>query len=229
MLLSECIERRLDTTYPFFTDDAPAAEVYALMRQGHLASAPVLHEGKVCAMVTIPDLVTAVQSKKTAALSLRDLALPEQGGIGVHEHLFDIFPGALLFPGTIIPVTRDDGSYAGTIEKKVVLEKIAEVFHLGEESLTLELDVPSSGLKLSEVIASIEKNDATVLSSGLYHADSEGEGMIVTFRVLTHDWFRLVQNMGKYGYSIRYSTPLSDEGEDEMREKALEFIRLMDM
>jgi len=229
MLLNEFIESVLDTTAPFFTDDAVASEVYSVMRQGHLESAPVLHEGKLYSIVTIADLLPVAVSEKTALTALRDLPLQQYGSIGLHEHLFDLFPGVSLFPGMWVPVVDNGGRYAGTVEKRVVLEKMAEVFHLGEESLTLELDVPSSGLKLSEVIASIEKNDATVLSSGLYHSEPEGEGMIVIFRILTHDWFRLVQNMAKYGYSIRYSTPLSDEGVDEIREKALEFIRLMDM
>lgn len=229
MLLSECIERTLDTQAPFFSDDALSSEVYAIMRKGHIEGAPVLHDGTLSAMITVTDLIEVVQSEKTASLALRDLPLQQAGSIGLHEHLFDIFPRLINFHGEIIPVTHNDGSYAGTVEKRVVLDCIAEVFHLGEESRTLELDVPSSGLKLSEVIASIEKNDATVLSSGLYRPDRGAEGMVVTFRVLTHDWFRLVQNMGKYGYSIRYSTPLSDDSEDEMREKALEFIRFMDM
>jgi hypothetical protein len=229
MLLNECIESGLDATYPSFEDDAVVADVFASMQKGRLESAPVLHEGKVTAIVTILDLLQVTQSKKTSGQRLNDLQLQRPGSAGIHDHLFDIFPRLHLFPGTVIPVTHDDGRYAGAIEKSMVLQKLTELFHLGEGGMTLELDIPSSGLKLSEVVAAFEKNDAMVLSCGLYQSAPTGDGMVVTFRIQTHDWFRLVKNMEKYGYSIRYSSPLFREGEDELREKALEFIRFMDM
>jgi CBS domain-containing protein len=229
MLLSDFIERKLDTAYPFFTDDAVVDEVFAFMRQEHFESAPVLHGGKVKAMVTIMDILEVVESKKMKGRTLFDLHLQPAGSVGVHEHLFDLFERLDSFSGSVIPVTDDDGRYAGIIEKRLVLEKFSEVFHLGEDSMTLELNVPSSGLKLSEVIAAFEKNDAMVLSSGMYRAVAEGQEAVVTFRIQTHDWFRLVKNIEKYGYSINYASSLSRQGDDELREKALEFIRMMDM
>ena len=53
--------------------------------------------------------------------------------------------------------------------------------------------------------------------------------MLLPFRVQTHDQFRLVKNVEQYGYAIRYASPLSASEYDELREKALEFIRYMDM
>ena len=95
--------------------------------------------------------------------------------------------------------------------------------------MTLELNIPAFELKLSEVIATLEKNDATVLSFGMYPSTAEGDGMVVSFRVQTHDLFRLVKNLEKYGYSIRYTSAFFTERDDELREKALEFIHFMDM
>ena len=115
------------------------------------------------------------------------------------------------------------------LNKARVLEEVAGVFHLNDDGLTLELDVPTFGLKLSEVVAALEKNDAMVLSFGMYHPEPESERMLLTFRVQSHDQFRLIKNMEKYGYSIRYTSSLSKAGEDELREKALEFLRFMDM
>jgi acetoin utilization protein AcuB len=95
--------------------------------------------------------------------------------------------------------------------------------------MTLELDIPAFELKLSEVIATLEKNDATVLSFGMYRATPKDDSMVITFRVQTHDLFRLVKNMEKYGYLIRYTSPFFKESDDELRDKALEFIHFMDM
>ena len=95
--------------------------------------------------------------------------------------------------------------------------------------MTLELDIPAFELKLSEVVATLEKNDATVLSFGMYRATSKDDSMVLTFRIQTHDLYRLVKNMEKYGYMIRYSSPFFKERDDELRDKALEFIHFMDM
>ena len=229
MLLNDFIEQSLDTTGPVFADEALALEVLAIMQKGGHECAPVLHEGKITAMVTIPDLLTLEQIHKTEAMRLCDLKLEKAESIGLHEHLFDIFSRIRIFSTHLIPVSKEDGSYAGVLEKEILFKHIAALFHLCEGGITLELEVPSFDLKLSEVIAALEKNDATVLSFGIYPAAPEGEGMVIAFRLQTHDLFRLVKNLEKYGYLIRYTSPLFNEKDDEMREKALEFIRFMDM
>ena len=229
MLLNECIESCLAADYPFFSDDADVVDVISSMQEGRLESVPVLHEGKIIAMLTLLDLLPILQSRKKMKLSLRDLKLEPTESIGRHEHLFDVFSRIRSFPGTLIPVSEEDGKFVGVIQKVTLLEKIATVFHLGEVGMTLELDIPAFELKISEVIATLEKNDATVLSFGMYRATADGDSIVVSFRVQTHDLFRLVKNLEKYGYSIRYTSPFFTERDDELREKALEFIHFMDM
>ncbi len=225
MLLTECVEHNLDTTCPVFTDDDLVVEVLALMQEEGLDCAPVLHEGSIWAMVTILDLLPVQHSKKR----LKELKLGHAESIGLHEHLFEIIARMDSFSCALIPVSEGDEHYVGVVEKAVLFEHFTDIFHLGEEGVTLELDVPSSDLKLSQVIATLEKNDATVLSCGMYPAVPEGMGMVVTFRLQTHDLFRLVANLEKYGYLIRYTSPFFKIKDDEMREKALEVMRFMDM
>ncbi|MFZ4525072.1 MAG: CBS domain-containing protein [Chlorobium sp.] len=224
MLLNNCVEDSLDTSFPFFSDNDLVVDVLSLMQQKGVECAPLLHKGKVASMVTLLDLLPAQQSRK----QLMDLKLEHAYSIGLHEHLFDIVVRMDLFPYHFIPVSGEDGDYVGVIQKSALFENIATVFHLREECMTLELDVPSYDLKLSEIIATIEKNDATVLSCGIYPAAPDGEGLVLTFRLQIHDFYRLVSNLKKYGYMIRYSSPFSEK-DDEMREKALEFIMFMDM
>jgi CBS domain-containing protein len=228
MLLTEYIKSNLDTTCPVFADDALAAEALALMQEKKLECAPLLHEEQIRAMVTITDLLL-VQSEKKASVHLGELNLKKVESIGLHEHLFDVFSRIRDFSFSLIPVSDKEGKYVGVVEKVILLERLSAIFHLGEEAVTLELDVPSSDLKVSEVIATLEKNDATVLSFGMYTAAPEDEGIVITFRLQTHDLFRLVKNLEKYGYVIRYTSPFFKEKDDDLREKALEFIHFMDM
>ncbi len=225
MLLNEWVKDHLDITVPFFADNDLVVEVLSLMQEGGVDCAPLLHDGKITAMVTILDLLPLRQSKKR----LKELTFENAESIGLHEHLFDIFSRTSSIHTTLIPVSEEGGRYVGVIEKEALFKQISDIFHLGDEGVTLELDVPSVDLKLSEVIAILEKNDATVLSFGSYFAAPDGEGTVLTFRLQTYDLFRLATNLGKIGYQIRYTSPFFREKEDEMREKALEFIRFMDM
>jgi CBS domain-containing protein len=229
MLLNECIENSLDRACPVFADDVFVETALAFLQEAGYGCAPVLHDGKITAMVTIMDLLLSQQAAKTNEMRLSELKLEAVESIGLHEHLFEIFSRINTFSWSLIPVLKEDGSYAGVMQKAILLDYIAAIFRLGEEGITLELEVPSFDLKLSEVIAALEKNDATILSFGMYPAVPAGDGMVLFFRLQTHDLFRLVKNLEKYGYLIRYTSPFFKEKDDDMREKALEFIHFMDL
>jgi len=225
MLLTECVEHHLITTVPVFADDDLAVEALGVMQAMAIDCAPVLHHGKVRAMVTLLDLLPAQQSNKR----LNELHLAHVETIGLHDHLFETLARLDAAPSALVPVADDDGRYAGVVEKAALLRHLADIFHLGDDCATLELDVPSYDLKLSEIIAVIEKNDATVLSFGLSSAEPEGSGVVLIFRLQTHDLFRLVTNVKQYGYLIRYHSPFFRAREDEMREMALEVMRFIEM
>jgi len=225
MLLTDYVGHHLNTTSPVFTDDDLVADTLAFMQEEGLDCVPVLHEGNIRAMVSLLDLLPESHSKKR----LKELKLGHAESIGRHEHLFEVIARMGSFPCAVIPVSEEDGHYAGVIDKSLLVEHLNDIFHFGEGAVTIELDVPTYDVKLSEVIATFEKNDATVLSCGMYPAAPEGVGMVLTFRLQTHDLFRLVTNLEKYGYLIRYTSPFFREKDDTMREKALEVMRFMEM
>lgn len=225
MLLNDLIEKSLDPAYPAFEDDALSLEVLDVMESGNYDSLPVLHEGRVYAVVTVQDLLQARHLDENEAFPLSELPLLRIECLTPQDHLFDAFSRVRSLPGSAVPLTDKEGRYLGCLRKTLIYEKTGDLLRLGEEGMTIELDLPSVGLKLSEIVAIIEKNDATVVGFGMYH----GPEMSAAFRVQTHDFFRLVKNLEKYGYSIRYSSPIFQEKDEALREKALEFIRLMDM
>ena len=130
MLLTECIESCLDATCPFFGDDALIVDALAFMQKGGYECLPVLHEGKFTAMVTLLDLLLAEQFNTIKGASLGELKLEKAESIGLHEHLFNIFSRISTFSSFIIAVSDEDGRYVGVIEKVILLERIAAIFHL---------------------------------------------------------------------------------------------------
>jgi len=230
MLLSDCITNCLERQYPAFEDSAPAAEVLAALRKKGLSAVPVLHGGKFAAMASFADFDRFVEKKgPIEGVSMKKLGLKATAAASTGEDLFVFFSRIAAIAGPVVPVAGEGGEYEGVIRKDRLLERVAEIFHLGVDGMTLEIEVPMFGVKISEVVAAVEKNDATVLSFGSYVPTPEGEGRVIIMRLLAHDPLRLVKNIEKYGYVIRYAAPLSAVTDEDLKEKALEFIRFMDL
>ncbi|MDP8306367.1 MAG: CBS domain-containing protein [Candidatus Chlorobium antarcticum] len=227
MLLSDCIQSCLDDRYPVFQDTKTIKELQAAMRAGGYNCVPVCHKGKFSGMALQNELELVVEAP---GKKLRDLTFPVSPTAASNEHLLALFSRMEFFPETIIPVIDPEtGEYLGVVHKERLFMKMAEVFHLVGDAMTLELEVPAFGLTVSEVIAVLEKNDATVLSFGSYHPSPEGESRVLILRLQVHDGYHLVKTLEQYGYMIRYAAPLSGGNDDNLREKALEFIRVMDL
>ena len=193
-----------------------------------LEEAPVLKDGRLFALVSPDCLLRAAQAEDDVQLGQMRFSEPET--LYEDEHVLDAFDRLSdNRTGNLLPVTDQDGGYKGVVTKSELLKEIAGIFHFSETGSTLEIEAPALGVKVSEIIGVIEKNDATVLSFGIVEPEPGAQTMVMTFRIQSQDIYRLVTNLEKYGYFIRYAKPSVDGGADELREKALEFMRYIDM
>ncbi|ABB23880.1 CBS domain-containing protein [Pelodictyon luteolum] len=230
MLLSDCMAHCLERHYPAFEDTTQADVVLGVLRREGLEAVPVLRDRKFVALVSYADFYRILEKKGTLeGLTMRKLGLKKAPAVASGDDLFVFFSRLGSISGPVIPVVDEGGVFEGVIRKDRLLGRVAEIFHLGAEGMTLELEVPAFGMKISEVVDAIEKNDATVQSFGSYIPSPEGEGMVIILRLIAQDPFRLVKNLEKYGYVIRYAAPLSAVTDEDLKEKALEFIRFMDL
>jgi acetoin utilization protein AcuB len=219
----------IEASYPVFALDEPAAHVARTLADGGLAFAPVLDGGRYVGMVSLSALLSGRKGWPSAKTLLASARLEVVPAFALDDQVFEKLHAVVAARGDVVPVTDAEGLYAGVVTKQGILGFLAARFHSGEGSSTLEIVVPPTGARLSELIEIIEKNDASILSFTSWPSNVAGEGQILFFRVVTHDFFRLILNLEKYGYLIRYHSSFPDAGYDELREKALEFIRYMDM
>ncbi len=224
------IRQYIDTSYPVFQrDERVEAVVRALLHSG-LYAAPVLEGRNVIAVAGLHELQAGLDAAKDpSSLQLSQLPAAPPVLLDIRDHLLDSIGRIAGISLPVIAVTGDDGGYEGVVMRDELYRDVASVYNLLGEEATLELEVPSMGVKISEIVHSIEKNDTTVLSFGTRPPEPDAAGMVITFRVLTSALFRLVKNLEKYGYLIRYHSPFSTESGDELRDKALEFMRYIDM
>lgn len=218
-----------DAHWPAFTIGEPVAEVLRTLSEKELECAPVFDGGRYAGMVSLSGLLRGRKGAPGEGDALEAAMLEQARAYGPDEQLFDNLASVAAAKCGIVPVVDKDGRLDGVVSRSRILSFLADRMHSGEGSYTLEIEVPPTGAKLSEVIETIEKNDASVLTFTSWPTGTSHEGKIIFFRVATLDFFRLIRNMEKYGYPIRYHSGFPESGYDELREKALEFIRYMDM
>jgi CBS domain-containing protein len=218
-----------ETDYPAFTLGGSTAEAARRLAASGCLCAPVLDGERYLGMVSLSRLLEGRKGWPTVREKLGAELLETVRSYRPDEQLFDNLISVAAAKCGVVPLADEDGRYEGVVSRKRILGFLAERMHSGEGGSTMEIEVPPTGAKLSEVIETIEKNDASILSFTSWPTGASGQGRIIFFRVATHDFFRLVRNMENYGYLIRYHSAFPDAGYDELREKALEFIRYMDM
>lgn len=226
------VQRYIDEDYPVFQASDKVTDVLLRFEEQGLQDAPVLKNGKLLAFVSVDDLREASLADEEAGSGLRleNLPLDPPETVRVDQHILDVFEQLSNSSiAEILPVTGEDGEYEGIVEKSGLLQEIAILFHFSEAGATLEIEAPALGVKVSEIISVIEKNDAMVLSFGVAEPEPGAQTMVMTFRIQCQDIYRLITNLEKYGYFIRYAKSSAGGGADELREKALEFMRYIDM
>lgn len=222
------IQRHIDADYPVFQASEMVSAVLSRFQELGLEEAPVLKGDSFFALVSSDCLLRAAQAEDDVQLG--QMRFNEPGTLYEDEHVLDAFDRLSdNRAGNLLPVTDQDGGYKGVVIKSELLKEIAGIFHFSETGSTLEIEAPALGIKVSEIIGVIEKNDATVLSFGIVEPEPGAQTMVMTFRIQSQDIYRLVTNLERYGYFIRYAKPSVDGGADELREKALEFMRYIDM
>jgi acetoin utilization protein AcuB len=218
-----------ETDYPVFTIGESLAEVARRLADSGHPCAPVLDYGRYAGMVFLSGILMGRKGWPPAREKLGKEMLQSVRAYRPGEQLFDNLLSVSATRSSIVPLVDEDGRYTGVVSHQRILGFLADRIHSGEGGATIEIEVPPTGAKISEIIETIEKNDASILSFTSWPTGVTGEGRIIFFRVATHDFFRLVRNMENYGYLIRYHSSFSAADSDELREKALEFIRYMDM
>jgi acetoin utilization protein AcuB len=219
----------VEADFPVFALGSSTAEAARRLAGAGCVCAPVLDGERYLGMLFLSALLGGRKGWPTAREKLGAEQLEAVRAYRPDEQLFDNLISVASAKCGVVPLADAEGRYAGVVSSKRILGFLAERIHSGEGGSTLEIEVPPTGAKLSEIIETIEKNDASILSFTSWPTGAAGGGSIIFFRVATHDFFRLVRNIENYGYIIRYHSIFPDAGYDELREKALEFIHYMDM
>ncbi|ANT64870.1 MULTISPECIES: CBS domain-containing protein [Prosthecochloris] len=227
------VKEYLVTGFPRVQADEPSAHLHERLLIGKHGFFALFDGTRLMSIPLTAELGAAlaepgVDPETPVSELLREHRLPEY--LGDDEHMLDVVGRLLKSRGPYLPVLSGEKGFSGVVSRQELLEDIVRIYHLGvQDGVSLELEVPIVGVRVSDIVAAIEKNDATVLSFGVTEPRPGDEGMVITFRLQTAELFRLVKNLENYGYLVRYHSRIDHAPGDELRDKVLEFMKYIEM
>jgi acetoin utilization protein AcuB len=128
-----------------------------------------------------------------------------------------------------LPVVDKNSNYHGVVLRDDVMQEFFNDFYFSDDASLLEVEVPISSFKMSDMIRLIEQNETTVLSITSRRSIENDDTQRVTMCVQTRDGFRLQRTLERYGYFITYNSNGSDDYEEDLSQKAQAFMRYLEM
>ncbi len=211
----------LSTLEPLSTTDTVGGALLALA-EAHVAHLPVLDpSGTLDAIVT----EAALQAHPDPDAPLGTLMAGEPVVAGLDTHVFDAAHLMRQHGLSVLPVMDEDGSYAGLVVRADVFGQLAHMLATEEPGAILVLDVARGDFSLGQVAHIVEQNGVRVLS--ISTEDDPGAGRVqVTLKLNVSDTSRVRHVLAHHDYRV---VAVFDEAEDDLEERAAEFLRYLNI
>jgi CBS domain-containing protein len=124
-----------------------------------------------------------------------------------------------------LPVLGPDGGYVGLVVRQDVFAQLAHMLATEEPGAIVVLDEDRNDFSLGRVAQIVEQNGARILSVST--EDDPGVGRIrVTLKLNVTDTARVRHLMAHYNHRV---VAVFDEAEDDLEERAAEFLRYLEV
>ena len=206
---------------PLSTTDT-VAEALVDLADAHVAHLPVLDpSGRLDSVVT----EAALRAHPDPAAPLGALVAGEPVSITLDTHVFDAAHLLRQHGLSVLPVTAEDGSYAGLVVRHDVFGQLAHMLATEEPGAIVVLDVSRDNFSLGQVAQIIEQNGVRILSVST--EDDPGASRVrVTLKLNVTDTARVRHVMAHYDYRV---VAVFDEAENDLEERAAAFLRYLDV
>ncbi|MEO0558027.1 MAG: CBS domain-containing protein [Bacteroidota bacterium] len=215
------VDTLLSPLDPLRTSDTVGFALVQLA-EAHTAHLPVVDpEGRLDAVVS--DAALRAQPNPEAPLGALVAGSPISAELDTH-----VFDAAHLIRQhglTVLPVVDDNGMYEGLVVRQDVFAQLAHMLATEEPGAIVVLDVDRRDFSLGQVAQIIEQNGVRILSVST--EDDPGAGRVrVTLKLNVTDTARVRHLMAHYEYHV---VAVFDEAEDNLQERAAEFLRYLEV
>ncbi len=220
----------LHTDVPTLKPTDKLATAALLIQENKLGGLPILKQDQLIGTLLESDLELLTDAgEKNLHRSISSFTLYAPLTLDINDHPYHAIKQFGKIHHDFLPVVDKSMNYHGVVLRDDVMQEFFNDFYFSEDASLLEVEVPLSQFKMSDMIRLIEQNETTVLSITSRRA-TENEGtQRVTMCIQTRDSFRLQRTLERYGYYITYSSNSSADYEDDLSQKAQAFLRYLEM
>ncbi len=220
----------LHTDIPTLKPTDKLATAALLIQENKLGGLPILKQDKLIGTLLESDVELLTDAgEKNLHRSISSFPLHTPLTLDINDHPYHAFKQFGKIHHDFLPVVDKDMNYHGVVLRDEVMQELFDNLYFSDDVSILEVEVPLSQFKMSDMIRLIEQNETTVLSIAARPSLDHEDAQRITMCLQTRDAFRLQRTLERYGYCITYNSNASNIYEDDLTQKAQAFMRYLEM
>jgi acetoin utilization protein AcuB len=171
---------------------------------------PVLKNDNFVGLVSESDLLDKQDLDQTLDKLFDHLPRPY---VKEKAHIYEVLYKIAEHKISVIPILKDDETYAGCTSIHQLMTMIANTGSIKETGGVLVLEVNQNNYSLAQIAQIVESNNAKILSSYIM-STPESTNLEVTLKINQVDLTRIIRTFERYDYKISATYQKSDFEED---------------
>lgn len=219
------------TAIDLIAHDIPALKIeqtgrdaFHLLNDHHVKHLPVLEGERLVGILSEEDIFS---HKLYEPVSEYDFTMVRPISVRPGEHLFEIMRLMGENRLTVMPVTDEEGNYAGAVSQNVLLRAFANTTAFAMPGGVIVLEMDRRNYSLTTIARVVEEENAKVLTS-IISSSPEEETLELTLKINRDDVTRIVAALERYGFSVK-RTFAEDDYSESMRERYDSFMNYLNV
>lgn len=171
---------------------------------------PVLKNNNFVGLISESDILDKENLDETLDKLFDHLPRPY---VKENAHIYEVLYKISEHKISVLPVLKEDESYAGCTSIHQLMTTIANTGGIKESGGVLVLEVNQNDYSLAQIAQIVESNNAKILSSYIM-SSPDSTKLEVTLKINQIDLTRIIRTFERYDYTISATYQKSDYDED---------------
>jgi len=208
---------------PLHTDDS-VEHALGLLLECNVQHLPGVEDDQLVGLISEEQLLTSFGPE----CDLQMLLQPDPISARPDHHIFDLTKLMVQHDLTTLPITSEDGTYAGLVRRDAIFEQFARMLSAQDSGAVLALEVDQRDYSLGQLAHAVEQGDVKILSVATEMPDSSEAPIRVTLKLNVLDAARIKHMLEHNGYSVVAAFG-ETETDDDLQRRAEEFMRFLEV
>lgn len=213
----------LDASIPTVLNTDSIDKALMVMQNNYLHALPVIDSEEIfLGIINEDDLLDIFDSDEDLTTHIN-----KTDGLRIDEHFFNILREKDLLKNAILPVIDQDGTYAGAISNRSIIQFLAQDRSIEEQGGIIVLEIKSINYSMAEISRIVESNNASIIHSYI-SSSTDNENILITLKINKNDLKEIVLTFERFSYHIVavYHTSEYEEGFKERYDSLMVYLNV---